>query len=81
MRTHSWSARRKHGYTADQALQDALTEWSERLGRDVEEWTIEEQYDFAQTPVAQLAHYYENATVPKDWEVPVDEALSTARLA
>lgn len=74
------SARRKHGYTADQALQDALAEWSERLGRDVEEWTIEEQYDFAQTPVAQLAHYYENATVPKDWEVPVDEALSTARL-
>lgn len=72
--------RSQYGHTLGEMLQNTLNTWCERLGRDSAEWTIEEQYAFAQTPIARLSHAYDDVTLPKDWEIPVEEALSTARL-
>lgn len=73
-------ARNANGHTVTDTLHNTMEEWNRRLGRDVAEWTVEEQFAFAQTPIAKLAGYRQNAVLPNQWEIPLSEALSTARL-
>lgn len=73
-------SRRAGGYSPQDALQDTLDVWTERLGREPADWTIDEQYAFANLPIAKVLNYNSQVTVPNAWEIPMDEALSTAKL-
>lgn len=67
-------------YTIEDAFHDAQKEWEERLGREMMEWTIEERYAFANLPVSKVMGFDSQATVPLEWEISEEEALSTAKL-
>lgn len=67
-------------YTIEDAFHDTQKEWEERLGREMMDWTIEERYAFANLPVCKVVNFDSQATVPQEWEIPVEEALSTAKL-
>lgn len=73
-------ARTANGHTVADTLRNTMEEWSRQLGREAAEWTVEEQFAFAQTPIAKIAGYRQDAVLPNQWEIPLAEALSTARL-
>lgn len=67
-------------YTIEDAFHDTQKEWEEQLGRDMMEWSIEERYAFANLPVCKVVGFDSQATIPQEWEIPMEEALSTAKL-
>lgn len=64
-----------------QSLEEVLAAWEERLGGFYEQWTLQEQYEFSQLPIAKLNDYMQDAVLPGVGAVSQEEALSNAKLA
>jgi len=60
---------------------ELLLEWEERRGCPFDEWTLEQQYEFAQLPLVQLSGALTDVTLPRPGDVAEEDALNVARMA
>ena len=67
--------------TNGESWEELLLEWEERRGCPFDEWTLEQQYEFAQLPLVQLSGALTDVTLPRPGDVAEEDALNVARMA